>query len=309
VVGGLLNAYNGHQGFLSVRHDGTIQKADIQRVEGRIERIEQLLKNSYQRNVVVGTPVVPMSLLIPCGVKHISLIRSVIDNISKQTNLPYESIIALSIPNSTDNIFDMEVSHVQNLKVYVRGGSHSTGNNRQFLIDAASQPILSFMDCDDYMMPQRTEILYRLFNKYPQIEAMIHSYTSDNEVRYNLEVRKRLAEAELSPSSVESWSMPCTFESLWHQPPLEKYKDIPWVPGNGTTEPNHFGDPVWFPHDFVLEPTPKRESHNAWLTIRSETAKSVPYPDLSFGEDSLYNWRLMRLHRNWTFLDMPLGVY
>jgi len=252
----------------------------------------------------------PISLLYPCGERDIPRIVEVLKSVSEQTVMPNETVIAISIKENVSRLFDWESFGqygIPNLRIYLRGGTQTAGSNRQFLIGEAASDILSFCDCDDYVVPQRTEILFNLFRKFPSVEAMIHSFASvrrGQDDHYTVDPDS----VKIDNDYLDSWKPP-PFDEYWNNSRIANYSSEPWVLGDPNTEPNHPGGRPhwWFPVGFKLKW--KNQPHNGWLTVRASTARSVPYPLVARGQDSLYNWRLMKSHKNWTFVDLPLGVY
>lgn len=56
------------------------------------------------------------------------------------------------------------MAHIPNLKIFIRSGKYFAGHNRIFGADQASNSseVISFFDCDDYLHPERTEIIYNV---------------------------------------------------------------------------------------------------------------------------------------------------
>ncbi|EZG67507.1 putative glycosyltransferase group 2 family protein [Gregarina niphandrodes] len=195
------------------------------------------------------------------------------------------------------------LSVIPRVKVYVRGGTHYAGSNRVYGAEKSSNDIeiVCFFDADDYMHPQRTEFIWRAFNDTSEnIEALIHGFKMLKITEWNKEMPKFAKTLEYP----DSWAYPS--EKYWSVLPVNKLHE-------GQTEPSYGGRPGyawWFSKDLGLHFPPGSPSgHNGWLSIKKSALAEVPYPDIRRGQDSLYNWRLIRAHKRWNFLHVPLGAY
>eukprot|EP00914_Ancora_sagittata_P016714 GHVO01033173.1.p1 GENE.GHVO01033173.1~~GHVO01033173.1.p1 ORF type:complete len:349 (+),score=59.44 GHVO01033173.1:1215-2261(+) len=259
----------------------------------------------------------PISLLIPCVDKHFSRINDFLESLKAQTVLPQETLIALSVPADRSAEFDVQRImdlQIPNLKVFIRGGTNFAGSNRQFLSDRASAEILSFFDCDDVMHKQRIEILGKVFEKHPELDATLHGYKSFKLADWR-ENPSEFADRVYAESDINAWEVPWPFEVLRKQEPITKmYGNKTWNIKDSTSEPNQEKDIMkhwWFPRFFQLPKSnmPRTPPHNGWVTIRKRVADKIPYPDPPRGQDSLYNWRIMKLGYNFTQIYFVLGAY
>lgn len=118
-----------------------------------------------------------LSLCIPCIPKHVKYLKELSKNINKQSVFPDEVVIAIS--NSNKSVENQIRKIFQNLrtKLVITGVSKKAlaGENRNRAAKFATSDILSFMDADDLMHKQRTEILKYHFNKSNAI-AIFHKF-------------------------------------------------------------------------------------------------------------------------------------
>jgi len=236
-----------------------------------------------------------------------------LESVANQTVLPNETLVVFSIRDSANIKWEwdyLERLQIPNLNFFVRGGDHSAGNNRRFLIEKSSSPILSFFDCDDFSLPQRTEVIHTIFSKFPDVEAVLHTYRM---LRMDSDAKVAFPELPDIPNNIiQSWTPPIRYEELWEHSSVMNYTRKKWVIDDPATEPNHPPKSAswWMPRCFKGKYKFNTGAlHNGWLSIRASTAREVPYPDLFRGQDSLYNWRLLKSKRNVTWVDMTLGLY
>eukprot|EP00922_Rhytidocystis_sp_ex-Travisia-forbesii_P014810 GHVS01022154.1.p1 GENE.GHVS01022154.1~~GHVS01022154.1.p1 ORF type:complete len:485 (-),score=46.66 GHVS01022154.1:192-1559(-) len=255
---------------------------------------------------------VPVSLVLPCHSKHWVYVPRVLESTAKQVSLPSETIVVLTIDTSLDQYLETDAVYlhsqaVPNLRVFVRGGSNYAGANRVFGASQATNEIVSFFDCDDYMHPQRIDIIYRVFTRRPDLEAAIHTLQSTPEVNVSsiLPIYN-----ELIGDDVVDMLSPWPNEYLHAQlPSQEELKLPPWDINNKSTEVTWPGQPLWFACG-KMKLGMHGQCHNGWLSVRKSVLAEVRYPvEAKQGQDSIYNYRLLRAQRNFTLIDLKLGLY
>ena len=116
-----------------------------------------------------------IGVCIPCYYNHVKYIKRVLTSISEQTRLP--DIVAVSIsgyPADLDRItyngnFTVRFIHTSDNK----GASENRNIAANAIVNEVD--ILSFFDADDYMHPQRLEIIEKVFSdKITQV--FLHNY-------------------------------------------------------------------------------------------------------------------------------------
>eukprot|EP01056_Protomagalhaensia_sp_Gyna25_P001051 Protomagalhaensia_sp_Gyna_25__1050@NODE_1506_length_1775_cov_47_139401_g1221_i0_p1_GENE_NODE_1506_length_1775_cov_47_139401_g1221_i0NODE_1506_length_1775_cov_47_139401_g1221_i0_p1_ORF_typecomplete_len368_score47_49Glycos_transf_2/PF00535_26/2_2e03Glycos_transf_2/PF00535_26/4_6e03Glycos_transf_2/PF00535_26/9e05Glyco_tranf_2_3/PF13641_6/0_0011Erg28/PF03694_13/0_17_NODE_1506_length_1775_cov_47_139401_g1221_i02581361 len=201
----------------------------------------------------------------------------------------------------------LSMLRIPHITLHLRAGQHYAGDNRMYGANASSTDgtqIVSFFDCDDYLHPQRTEFLWKTFQEHPELDALVHLFQSINITSWDKMMPKFLETQDYMP---DNQTFPWSYEEIYSKVPFHEFASEP----NG--EPRQIGKSLfWFPHDMELSAHPPYTNygHNGWLTIRREVLNSVPYPTkLARGQDSLYNYRLIKAHKKFNVLPIRLAAY
>lgn len=130
-----------------------------------------------------------MTLCIPCIPRDVARMEAALfPSIVKQTLQPDEVIVALSSSDASQaaGIESRWVSSIPNMRVMHTHELRGPGQNRNRCAFAASQPIVSFMDADDEMHPQRLQILHEVLGD-TNATCALHSFTTtpiETDIRY-----------------------------------------------------------------------------------------------------------------------------
>lgn len=117
-----------------------------------------------------------ISVVIPCFPPHIKYINTCINSLNKQTYKPDEIIIALSqtTEEHSINIYNNLKSDMH-IKILSTKEKQYAGQNRNRGAIEAIYDIISFIDVDDEIHPQKLEIVKYIFETYKP-KMFIHSY-------------------------------------------------------------------------------------------------------------------------------------
>jgi len=119
------------------------------------------------------------AVVIPCVPQHVQYLREGFTSINQQQQLPKEVVVALSSATSEaigllritmktlNPIIQPIISAVQE-KVYAAG-------NRNRGVRACTAPIITFIDADDSMKPDRMATVLRLMQEH-KADAVIHGF-------------------------------------------------------------------------------------------------------------------------------------
>ena len=131
-----------------------------------------------------------ISIVIPCIPRDIKYLDRLMESIKNQSYKPYEIIIALSGSNSTLDINKLNNSLIEKFNLPIKFSytkkmcNASTNRNRGGKM--CSGDIITFMDADDVMYPDKLLYINTYFNKYnPKI--LLHAYSKGYD---NFEITK-----------------------------------------------------------------------------------------------------------------------
>lgn len=119
------------------------------------------------------------SIIVPCYYKHFKLIPELLTFYEKQTVLPDEVIICLTITKLGDITPEMinrvlKTSRPFSVKIVYDDGEYP-GKARNWACECSSGDLLICQDADDIPHPQRTEIIKHVFENY-QADFLIHRW-------------------------------------------------------------------------------------------------------------------------------------
>eukprot|EP01053_Blabericola_migrator_P001330 Blabericola_migrator_1__1329@NODE_1345_length_4757_cov_239_576333_g902_i0_p5_GENE_NODE_1345_length_4757_cov_239_576333_g902_i0NODE_1345_length_4757_cov_239_576333_g902_i0_p5_ORF_typecomplete_len153_score13_28_NODE_1345_length_4757_cov_239_576333_g902_i034703928 len=145
---------------------------------------------------------------------------------------------------------------------------------------------------------------FQTFTLNPDLEALVHGFQLIPMTQWDKDFPKFMSPRQYMPNDKSFlWSYEMMHENL----PVNDYANET----NG--EPKQAKGSLWFfPKNMRLPPHTGYSiaGHNGWLTIKKKVLYDVPYPqNLSRGQDSLYNYRLIRAKKNWNMLPIPLAAY
>ena len=194
-------------------------------------------------------------IAIPCWYKDVHYIDGIIENISYQTIKPDKISISVSEVNSFElkNNFGLDVV----ITTTTEPKLHS--ENRNIASEFLQTDIISFIDCDDFMHPQRTEFLLHAFAQ--SANAVLHNFEPSGEL-----------------STLKNTQ---TFEEFMGTKYIsnEFFLDV-----IRNTNKDHLY-PIW--EETTIQ-------HNAHVTVKREIFEQYKYnPNLGWTADSDFNTRLV----------------
>ena len=120
-----------------------------------------------------------IGVAIPCYKAHIPLLKYCLDSIEDQTYKPTSVVVSCSSTQQNDpELMSYMTMYSFPLTILVVEGYMNCAQNRNRATDDLSHvDLITFIDADDMMHPQRLEIIAKVFTDYPEAKALLHNYT------------------------------------------------------------------------------------------------------------------------------------
>ena len=118
----------------------------------------------------------PLVVGIPVHPPHFSLLKDALQSTAGQTRKPDRVIIAASSCVEAPKVDDTRGFPFP-VHVLATPDRLNAGQNRNRIMDhlaAEDDAIISFIDADDLMLPQRLETIYATMRSNPQVDAVYH---------------------------------------------------------------------------------------------------------------------------------------
>ena len=109
-------------------------------------------------------------MAIPCYAPHFKYLEPLLNSLERQTHLPDEVVISISqIEQLTPSDVERLECHPYPFRLCLlkHVGRRTAGANRSIAAQACSGDVISCMDADDCIHPQRLEALHRVFCSMP----------------------------------------------------------------------------------------------------------------------------------------------
>lgn len=124
-----------------------------------------------------------VSLVIPCVPAHVRYLAECVASARAQTRLPQEVVVALSSCAPAEaheaEAAVRAASGPMTVRILAQDAPASAAENRNRGASASSQPIVSFMDADDTMHPQRLERVVGLLQEH-RADAVLHGFAHNS---------------------------------------------------------------------------------------------------------------------------------
>ena len=124
---------------------------------------------------------------IPSCKSYLNYTYRVLEQIDNSTIVPDEVVVSIS-----DTEIDIPLREDFNFPIkWIRNPNSEEGcTNRNIAAENLTTDIITFMDCDDLVHPQRNEFILKAFNQ--GAETLVHSYVlGDRELQSDLKKNKR----------------------------------------------------------------------------------------------------------------------
>jgi glycosyltransferase involved in cell wall biosynthesis len=118
-----------------------------------------------------------IGVAIPCYKGHIGPLFALLQSIEKQTRKPDAVVVSCSSSVAADCPY-LDHSFSFPLEILFHPETMNAAQNRNCAAKALTTDIISFMDADDVMHPQRLEIVEYCFQTHP-VQIFLHGYEVD----------------------------------------------------------------------------------------------------------------------------------
>jgi len=142
---------------------------------------EQMDTNCNSRINIISQKSNLISIGVPCIFKHIEYLHVLINSINNQTLLPYEVIISISEINKLDELkLKNKLNKLSNvpLKIITTLDKKYAGENRNICANNCKTELISYIDADDELCPNRTEVLENIYNKN-NYDVIYHKFSKN----------------------------------------------------------------------------------------------------------------------------------
>jgi glycosyltransferase involved in cell wall biosynthesis len=115
-----------------------------------------------------------IGVAIPCYKGHIEVLRYLLDSIEAQTRKPDKVVVSCS-SSETNDIPSSYFEYSFPLTIFTCSEKRNVSQNRNFAMSKLETDIVSFIDADDMMHPQRLEVVEQCFLQN-NVQILLHFY-------------------------------------------------------------------------------------------------------------------------------------
>jgi glycosyltransferase involved in cell wall biosynthesis len=119
-----------------------------------------------------------IGVAIPCYKYHIPALKRCLDSIENQTYKP--DLVVVSCSSSTDGDIP-SYKYSFPLKIITTNGKKNAAQNRNIATRACDTDIISYIDADDEMHPQRIEIIKHVLQE-TNADVLFHNFSKPDEI-------------------------------------------------------------------------------------------------------------------------------
>jgi glycosyltransferase involved in cell wall biosynthesis len=116
-----------------------------------------------------------IGVAIPCYHGHITVLKRLLDSIELQTRKPDMVVVSCSSTPDISSIPYSQDNYSFPLQIIITEDKLNGAQNRNIGISNLQTDIISFIDADDIMHPQRLEIIEKAFKEH-NIVMLLHSF-------------------------------------------------------------------------------------------------------------------------------------
>eukprot|EP00918_Siedleckia_nematoides_P072295 GHVU01157861.1.p1 GENE.GHVU01157861.1~~GHVU01157861.1.p1 ORF type:complete len:301 (-),score=14.07 GHVU01157861.1:694-1521(-) len=229
-----------------------------------------------------------LSVVVICGAQDFKHLPRLLHSIKRQTLPAQEVLFVLSSEKDDDSLRNytriLNEDDMINVHVETRIGRWVAGKNRDHGLMVASNDIVSFIDCDDVLHPQRNEVVMNMFARHPDLNALLHHFNF-----HDMRKGHDFNYFNFRPINMywePKFRIKAPYDTLHKQEVILNFTKLPWRVDEPKSEPNNVGTRIW-----------------------KSSVLDIPFSYIRYGEDSIYNWRLLRTRKNVTIMYDHLTAY
>lgn len=248
-----------------------------------------LIKKSFLN---LGHIMSNISIVIPCYPPHIKYLKNILLEISAQTLLPIEVILAISETDDAQKI-ELRKSHKiflnKKIKLRIRNSKYKklAGINRNRGASVANGTYVMFIDADDSIHPMKIEITKYFLDKY-DVNLFLHSFVINKPADY----MKNYTVKYLTADVIDN-------DNLLHG-----------TFGNPPVRDRDAEIHVYKSRGLYTTPIPKKyRIHHAYITIKKTLLSKHTFLNIKTGEDSIFDRDILWNEGKVLFVNVPLVNY
>lgn len=121
---------------------------------------------------------ITIGVAIPCYEGHLQALGRLLESIEGQSRKPDMVIVSCSSATSSTNPYSSH-SYSFPLRILFHSDKKNAAQNRNIAASQLNTDIITFMDADDTMHPQRIAVIETCFTRYPHVAILIHNCNLD----------------------------------------------------------------------------------------------------------------------------------
>jgi glycosyltransferase involved in cell wall biosynthesis len=131
-----------------------------------------------------------IGVCIPCIESHIKHLENCIKSIYEQITFPDEVVISISSVVNKGTVDTVEIMLNKyrkrlNIRAIYTMEKKYAGENRNIALENCKSDIISFIDADDMMYPNRLYVLRNIFELYPWCIGILHHFNENSNKKIN----------------------------------------------------------------------------------------------------------------------------
>ena len=251
---------------------------------------------SFNSTTFAANKTVPISLVVPTVYAEVKCLSVLLRSLVESTSFPSETIIVAS-GDSARFVHEIDTlkatlanmsSSLPNVKLVLLKGLHQQAQGRNIGANLSTNDIVSFFDGDDFLHPQRFDILHRIYVENPEVDVVLHTWDTF------------VYEETIHPGQVFNTTI-----ILRPKDVQKRYEALGWKIGKSVT---HWE--VDYKRMYLIWVFPEFPTiANGWSTMKRKVISAVPAEPVRGAEDSVHNGEIIIRGYNVMAINSQLGYY